>query len=80
MIDFIMKKNRQFLLETDIILDYLNFGGDRFQSHLIKLLSEGKCFTTVMNASEFYFFTKDKIQTEAVTKFLYSINVLGLHP
>lgn len=75
-----MKKEKQFLIETDIIIDYLNYAGEKLESDLIKIFSEGKCFTTVLNASELYFNARNKIQNEAVTKFLYSINVLGLHP
>lgn len=75
-----MKKEKQFLIETDLIIDYLNFDGEKLRSDLISIFSEGKCFTTVLNAAELYFFTRNKIQNQAVTKFLYSINVLGLHP
>jgi len=74
-----MKKEKQFLLETDIILDYLNFNGEKLKSSLIKFLSEGKCFTTVLNASELYFICENNNQSEVVSKFLYSINVLGIH-
>jgi hypothetical protein len=72
--------NKQFLLETDVIIDYLNFNGNRLESKLIKFLSEGKCFTTILNASELYFHCKDETQFNAVNKFLFSINILGLHP
>lgn len=72
-------KEKQFLIETDIIIDYLNYDGKKLQSDLFRFFSEGKCFTTVLNASELYFFAKDKIHNEAITKFLYSINVLGIH-
>lgn len=74
-----MSKEKQYLLETDIIIDYLNYDGEKTKSDLIKLLSKGKCFTTILNASELYFFAKNIYQKEAVDKFLYSINVLGLH-
>jgi hypothetical protein len=74
-----MKKEKQFLIETDLIIEFLNFNGEKLKSDLMGILYEGKCFTTVLNASELYFFAQNKIQNEAVTKFLYSINVLGLH-
>ncbi len=75
-----MQRETQFLIDTEIIIDYLNFNDQKFKSDLIKFLSEGKCFTTVLNATELYLNSKNIIQIEAVTKFLYSINVLGLHP
>ncbi|MCS7053255.1 MAG: PIN domain-containing protein [Ignavibacterium sp.] len=74
-----MNSEIQFLLDTDVIVEYLNYKGDKLSSSLIKILSQGKCFTTVLNASELYFFAKDKLQLEAVEKFLFSINVLGIH-
>lgn len=74
-----MKTEKHYLLETDFIISYLNYCGEKLKSDLIKFLTEGKCFTTVLNASELYFFAKDKQQLEAVNKFLYSISVLGIH-
>jgi predicted nucleic acid-binding protein len=73
-------KEKQFLIETDVIVDYLNHQGNKLDSKLIEFLSLGKCFTTVINASELYYSCKDDFQVEIVSKFLYSINVLGIHP
>ena len=55
-----MQKETQFLIDTEIIIDYLNFNDRKFKSDLIKFLSEGKCFTTVLNATELYLNSKNK--------------------
>lgn len=66
----------KYLLETDILVDYLVSNENNY---LIKLMSTGICFTTVLNASEILAACKNDIEKSSVRSVLDSLKVLGLH-
>ena len=76
-----MSKNsvRKFLLETDILLEYLTKPKEKKQSHLIKIMQKGICFTSVLNASEMYFTAKSDYEIEKLNNVFYALHVLGIH-
>jgi len=66
----------KYLLETDVLVDYLVSNENNY---LIKLMSTGICFTTVLNASEMLAGCKDDNERSSVRSVLDSLKVLGLH-
>ncbi len=76
-----MQKNKipKFLLETDILIEYLTFNKSNCEPFLLTLLQRGICFTSVLNASELFMAAKTDFEQEKVRDLLNAINVLGLH-
>lgn len=70
---------KHFLLDTDVLLDYLQFKGPKMGSQLVDFMQKGICFTTVLNASELLVKSKTKKQKEAALNLLYGIKVIGLN-
>lgn len=68
----------KYLVETDILVDFLTVPGNE-ESHLMKLMQKGICFTSVINASELFFYSTSVFEKQMVRDLLNSINVLGLH-
>ncbi len=74
-----MKKIPKYLLETDVLLEYLvQYELDK-ESYLVKLMQEGICFTSVLNASELFMFANSDYEKEKVRDLLNALKVLGLH-
>jgi hypothetical protein len=69
----------KYLLETDILIDYLTFDNSGGEPFLLTLMQKGICFTSVLNASELFMLVKTDFEKEKVRDLLNSINVLGLH-
>jgi len=63
-------------LETDVIAEYLA-GND--SSHLLRLMQNSICFTSVINASELFFAAGNESQNNYVRKVLTGLKVLGTH-
>lgn len=74
-----MKKIPKYLLETDVLLEYLVLYEFDKESYLIKLMQKGICFTSVLNASELFMFTNSDYEKEKVRDLLNALKVLGLH-
>ena len=76
-----MHKNKisKYLLETDILIDYLTFNNIGSEPFMLNLMQKGICFTSVLNASELFMAAKNEIEKEKVRDLLNAINVLGLH-
>jgi hypothetical protein len=57
-----MQKNKisKYLLETDILIDYLTFNNIGSEPFLLNLMQKGICFTSVLNASELFMTAKMK--------------------
>jgi hypothetical protein len=68
----------KYLVETDILVDFLTSSNEDM-SYLLKLMQKGICFTSVLNASELLFHTRNDFEKAKVMDLLYSIKVLGLH-
>ena len=66
----------KYLLETDVLVDYLTSNENNY---LMNLMKTGICFTTVLNASEMLASCKDENELSAVRSVLDSLKVLGLH-
>lgn len=69
----------KYLLETDILIDYLTFNKSGNQPFLLNLMRKGICFTSVLNASELFMLAMADVDKEKVRDLLNAINVLGLH-
>jgi len=74
-----MKKIPKYLLETDLLLEYLVLYEFDKESYLIKLMQKGICFTSVLNASELFMFANSDYEKEKVRDLLNALKVLGLH-
>ena len=68
----------KYLLESDVLVDYLTTSDD-MDSHLIHLMQEGICFTTVLNAAELLASCKDENEKKLIRNVLDSLKVLGLY-
>lgn len=66
----------KYLLETDILVDYLTSNKN---DYLLKLMQTGICFTTVLNAAEVLAACKTVDDKSTVRSVLDSLKVLGLH-
>jgi len=70
----------EFLIETDIIIEHITQKNKMQLSDLEIAMSTGICFTSVINASEIYFYCatpKEKFAADAV---IFALKVLGIHP
>ena len=66
----------KFLLETDVLAEYLT---SEKNNYLLNLMQQGICFTTVLNASELLDACKNETEFREVRSVLDSLKVLGLH-
>lgn len=69
------EKKSEFLIETDIILDYLT-GND--SSVISELMTEGTCFTSVFNVGELYMHCQTETEQNAVRDVLNALHILGI--
>jgi hypothetical protein len=69
----------KYLLETDILIDYLIFDKPNGKPTLLTLMQKGICFTSVLNASELFMLAKSDYHKEKVRDLLNALKVLGLH-
>nr|MBP9119695.1 hypothetical protein [Ignavibacterium sp.] len=74
-----MKKIPKYLLETDVLLEYLVLYEFYKESYLIKMMQKAICFTSVLNASELFMFANSDYEKEKVRDLLNALKVLGLH-
>lgn len=54
-----MSDKKEFLVETDLIIEHLTFSNSSLRSGLETAMEIGICFTTVINASELFFIAKN---------------------
>ena len=73
------KTSKDFLIETDILLEHLTKDNDGSLSELELAMRKGICFTTVINSSEVYFAVENKLEKEAADSLLRAVKVLGLN-
>lgn len=73
------KKYPEFLIDTDILNDYLVSDKSVLQTYLVRLLLKGVGFTTVINASEIMLKARNEYQENACKSVLSSLKILGLH-
>ncbi len=74
-----MPNKIEFLVENDILLDHLTQEDISIPSVLEIAMTQGFCFTTVVNASELYFNASTQAERESVDKVLYALKILGIH-
>ena len=74
-----MTTKKEFLIETDIIADHLTQNNLSDPSILELAMVSGVCFTSVITASELYFYCKNIEEKKAVDSVIYTLNVLGIH-
>ncbi len=68
----------QFLIETDILKEYL-IAPKGAETVLRKALSSGVCYTTMVNALELFRACSTKEETDAVLQMLMVVRVLGFN-
>lgn len=73
-----MPDKKEFFVETDILVEHLTHKDKGTPSFLEKAMSQGDCFTSVLNASELYFAVSSKEEKEIIDKLLYAVKVLGV--
>ena len=66
----------KYLLETDVLVDYLTSND---KNYLMNLMQTGICFTTVLNAAELLAACQNDNEKYLVRSVLDSLKVLGLH-
>ncbi len=69
---------RQYLVETDILVDHLTTR-QREKSLLENLMESGICFTTVINSAEIYFAVENNVEKQAVDALMKGMKVLGFN-
>lgn len=69
---------KKFLIETDILVDYLTYSGD-LNNCLLTCMQNGMCYTTVLNAGELLSASKNEEENGYVRNVLDSLKVLGFH-
>ncbi len=74
-----MKSKTEYLVDTDVLFDHLCKNLERGRSYLVKLMTKGICFTTVLNASELMMEGKNANKTENIKNLLSALKVLGIH-
>jgi len=72
-------KIKNYLIETDILIDFLSSKKKKDNTYLLNIMQKGVCFTSVLNASELYFAAKSDFEREKVNHLLYALKVLGIH-
>lgn len=73
-----MESKKEFLVETDLLLEYLTQNSSGVTS-LEKAMTQGICFTTVINASELFFAASTDLERKSVQDLLASFKILGLN-
>ncbi len=68
----------QFLIETDILTDYLHHSGAE-TSVLRKALARGVCYTTMLNAFEVFRSATSKDEERVILQMLTAVRVLGFN-
>ena len=74
-----MKEKKHFLIETDILIEHLLHDDKSSNSILETAMTQGICFTTVINSAELYFAAQNEKEKEEVNKVMMSLKVLGLN-
>ncbi|MFA5803788.1 MAG: PIN domain-containing protein [Melioribacteraceae bacterium] len=75
-----MPNKIEYLIDTDIFVDYLTQKDDSALSDLEAAMSTGMCFTSVVQASELYFYASDPLEKHGVDSVMRAMKVLGIHP
>lgn len=69
----------EYLIETDILIEYLKNTDENMFSILEKAMKRRICFTTVMDISEIIFAERVQNRKDEVKSLLGALNVLRLH-
>jgi predicted nucleic acid-binding protein len=75
-----MPNKIEYLIDTDIFVDHLTQKDDSVLSDLEIAMATGMCFTSVIQASELYFYVSNPVEKQAVDPVLRAMKVLGIHP
>lgn len=74
-----MSDKKEFLVETDLLVEHLTFKKGSLKSGLETAMETGICFTTVINASELFFAAENDVEKKSINKILTALKVLGIH-
>lgn len=74
----VKKVNKEFLVDTRILIEHLKKSPDEEESYLVKLMQKGMCFTTVLNAAEVFLKCKSKKEKYFAKSMLSALKVLGI--
>lgn len=69
----------EYLIDTDVIIEHLTHSDLQTKSVLEKLMTQGVCFTTVVNASELYFAALSVEEKRMIDSVLGALKVLGIN-
>lgn len=69
----------EYLIDTDVIIEHLTHSDLQTKSVLEKLMTQGVCFTTVVNASELYFAALSVEEKRMIDSVLSALKVLGIN-
>ena len=73
-----MSEKKEFLIETDLMIEHLTIKDGSVKSGLEIAMEIGICFTTAVNASELFFAAKTEVKQDSVKKILTALKVLGI--
>lgn len=69
----------EYLIDTDVLFEHLTKNPISGESSLIRLMKNGICFTTVLNAAEVMMKNKNYDQEIVIKSLLSALKVLGIH-
>lgn len=75
-----MPNKIEYLIDTDIFVDHLIQKDNSALSDLEIAMTTGMCFTSVIQASELYFYVSDPVEKKGVDSVMRAMKVLGIHP
>lgn len=73
-----IRKRKEFLVDTDILINHLKKSPVEGPSYLVKLMQKGICFTTVLNATEVFLKCKNQKEEFYAKSMLSALKVLGI--
>jgi predicted nucleic acid-binding protein len=74
-----MKKSAEYLIDTDVLNEYLHENEKEEEPALLTFMKSGICFTTVLNAAELLLKVDSSEEKEKIIQLLSTLNVLGIH-
>jgi len=73
------QRSNEYLVDSDVLIEHLTFKSHDKDSYLEKLMQNGICFSTVLNASELLFSANSFLEEKIIIDLLSSLKILGLH-
>ena len=74
-----MNDKKEFLVETDLLIEHLTIKDRSLKSGFEIAMESGICFTTAVNASELFFVAETEIEKDSISKIMTALKVLGIN-